>query len=209
MSDKLNLPAIYRPLEIYHPQINKEFYEKSNCSGYQVVRREYFSHSTEPTITFTDSHFLVNMVCLKSFPDIEYIQLLINPSEKKMIIRLCKEVKKDAFRWCTNKQKRKPLQIRSRVFMGKLFDLMDWDSKYRYLCVGKLISSSKEQVFIFDLTTPKIFNRKSSYRTPLHQINWKEQFGTLESLHNDTLHVKHFNNFSIFGIEITNPEERN
>jgi hypothetical protein len=42
--------------------------------GFQVVRREFFAHLNEPSISFNNYKFYVNTACLTKFPDTEYVQ---------------------------------------------------------------------------------------------------------------------------------------
>ena len=38
-----------------------------NYDGYQVVRREFFAHINEPSVTFNNYKFYVNTACLNRF----------------------------------------------------------------------------------------------------------------------------------------------
>ncbi len=51
--------------------------------GYQVVRGEFFAHIYEPSFTFNNYKVSVNTACIKKLPDVEYVQILVNPIEKK------------------------------------------------------------------------------------------------------------------------------
>ncbi|WP_373262258.1 integrase [Hungatella hathewayi] len=185
-------------------------------SGYQVVRGEYFTQRNQPTICIRYEYFYVNTICLRQFPQINYIQILINPQDLKLVIRLCPEIRKDAFRWCSSGKRRIPSHISSSVFLGKLFDLLDWNPNYRYLCTGKSEKSSQEELFVFDLNTPKIYVKiansdgKNS-RTPIYPANWKDQFGVMEPVHKNSLQIERFNGYAILGIidPITNANYTN
>ena len=37
--------------------------------GYQVVRREFFAHTAEPSVTFNNYKFYVNAACLRPVPE--------------------------------------------------------------------------------------------------------------------------------------------
>ena len=39
--------------------------------GYQVVRREFFAHTNEPSITFNNFKVYVNAACLGRFPSVD------------------------------------------------------------------------------------------------------------------------------------------
>ena len=55
--------------------------------GYQVVRGEFFAHTYEPSFTFNSSKVSVNTACIKKLPDTDFVQILVNPDEKKLAVR--------------------------------------------------------------------------------------------------------------------------
>ena len=73
--------------------------------GYQVVRGEFFAHIYEPSFTLNNYKVSVNTACIKKLPDVEYVQILVNPIEKKLAVRPCREEEKDSFRWCSSGKK--------------------------------------------------------------------------------------------------------
>lgn len=56
---------------------------------FQVVRREFFSHISEPSITFNNYKIGLNSACIKRLPQIDYIQFLVNRQTRKLAIRPC------------------------------------------------------------------------------------------------------------------------
>ncbi len=175
--------------------------------GYQVVRGEFFAHTFEPTLTFSDNKIYVNTACVKKLPQIDYVQILVNPEEKKICVRPCMEDAKDSFRWCSATNKRSPKQITCRVFYGKLLALMDWNPKYRYKLLGKLIRSNNELLFVFDLTSAEIFirkitedNREITSRTASYPAEWQHQFGLPVEEHQNLMHINIFEGYTVFGM---------
>ena len=76
---------------------------------YQVVRREFFAHTFEPSITFNNYKVYVNTACLNKFPHADCAQLLINQESRILALRPCAESERDAFSWCnTTGGRRKP-----------------------------------------------------------------------------------------------------
>ena len=59
--------------------------------GFQVVRGEFFSHIYEPSFTLNQNKIAVNMACIRKLPDVEYVQVLVHPEEKMLIIMPCLE----------------------------------------------------------------------------------------------------------------------
>ena len=142
MTNEFNEQQPIPNLEI--PQISPEELDEMDFSydGYQVVRGEFFAHLFEPSITFNNNRVYLNMACIRKFPNIDYVQILVNSEDKKLAVRPCNGEEKDSFLWCT--AKRKPKQISCRVFWGKIASLLDWNESYRYKLLGKLIKSNDE-----------------------------------------------------------------
>lgn len=154
--------------------------------GYQIVHGEFFSHISEPCITFNKCKVSVNSVCVQSLPDVDYVQILVNPEVKKVAIKPCSGMEKDSLRWCRNsKGKKIPRQIICRVFYAKIMSLMKWNPSFRYRIMGKLIQSNIQNIFVFDLNTPEVFFKgtedgtTSSSHTAHYLENWQNQFGIM------------------------------
>ena len=47
--------------------------EQFSLDNYQVVRREFFAHLSEPAVTFYNCKFYVNAACLHRFPGVDYV----------------------------------------------------------------------------------------------------------------------------------------
>ena len=180
-----------------------------NYDGYQVVRGEFFAHVHEPSITFNRCRVSLNTACLNKLPDVEYVQILVNPEDKKLAVRPCTGDEKDSFLWCTTKNdKRKPKQITCRIFFAKIANMMDWNPEYRYKLLGKLIRSDDEYLYIFDLTATEIYQRilkdgekPRTSRTPTFPREWKDQFGLPIEEHRKLLQVNIFEGYTVFGLK--------
>ncbi len=192
------------------PVLETEISEDESFSyeGYQVVRGEFFAHVFEPSFTFSDSKIYVNTACIKKLPMFEYIQILVNPEEKKLAVRPCREEDKDSFRWCSASTKRSPKQITCRIFFAKVITLMGWNPDYRYKLLGKLIRSHDDILFIFDLDSPEVFVRELKEdgksrpsRTPSYPEQWKNQFGVPAVEHSNGFNVSIFDGYAVFSLE--------
>ena len=85
--------------------------EPFSYEGYQVVRGEFFAHIYEPSITFNNCKVSVNTACINRLTSVDYIQFLVNPTERKLVLQPCTEDEKDSFRWCTEKNGKRKLVI--------------------------------------------------------------------------------------------------
>ena len=178
--------------------------------GFQVVRGEFFSHIYEPSFTLNLNKISVNMACIRKLPDVEFVQILVHPEEKNLVIRPCKEEEKDSFRWKTTGKKVMPKQVTCKVFFSKIYALMGWNLDYRYKLLGKLIRSNGELLFVFNLNNPEIYIRvfregekPRVSRTPIYPEEWKNQFGISVEEHRKSLSMNKFSEYTIFGVRET------
>ena len=181
--------------------------EHFSYEGYQVVRGEFFAHLFEPSVTFNDEKVSVNTACINKLPDVDYVQFLVNPIEKKLAVKPCSEEMRDSFCWISEKQgrKRKPKMISCRIFYAKVMNLMGWNPEYRYKILGKLIRTKTDLLFIFDLSSAETFGIRSNgnptaSRSAVYPEEWKNQFGIPVNEHQDTLQVNIFDDYAVFRI---------
>ena len=176
--------------------------------GYQVVRREFFAHTAEPSVTFNNYKFYVNAACLRRFPNVDFVQILVNQERKILAIRPCSEQERDSFAWATpGKGHKKTRQITCRLFFAKVFSLMDWNLDYRYKLLGKVIHANGEWLIAFDLTATEIYQRilkdgtkPRSSRTPVFPEGWQNQFGLPFKEHQKSMQIDIFEGYAVYGI---------
>ena len=176
---------------------------------YQVVRREFFAHTNEPSITFNNFKVYVNAACLSRFPSVDYVQVLVNSDSKILAIRPCREEERDAFSWCVpGSARRKPRQITCRLFFVKVFSLMDWNTDYRYKLLGKVIHANDEYLIAFDLSATEVYQRvfkdgekPKTSRTPVFPEGWQNQFGLPFKEHRNSMQVNIFEGYAVYGIK--------
>ncbi len=169
--------------------------------GYQVVRREFFSHKFDPTLTIRSNGITFNNACISKLEQVVYVQVLINPDTGKLVVRPCDEGARDAVRWCVAREdKRKSRQISCSMFTAKLYDLMGWETLYRYKMQGTRISYQGEQLYVFDLTSTEVFiptvqenadpeakpKKKSVAR---FLTDWRDSFGLPVAEHDASMQV--------------------
>lgn len=175
---------------------------------YQVVRREFFAHLSEPSISFNNLKFYVNAACLSKFPNVDYAQVMVDSEKKLLALRPCDESAKDSFPWCmTSKGKRKPKQITCKLFFAKVVSLMGWNPNYRYKMLGKVIHANGMYLLAFDLTATEVYQRTmiegekpKTSRTPVFPAEWKNQFGLPYYEHEQALQINVFQGYAIYEI---------
>lgn len=197
-------------------QTSKETEESFSYDGYQVVRGEFFAHLFEPSVTLKDEKVSVNAACLRKLPDVEYVQFLVNPEEKKLAVKPCTEDTKDSFCWASigADGKRKPKTISCKIFYAKVMRLMEWNPNHKHKILGKLIKTATDTIFVFDLNSAETFIKKNdngedTSRKAIYPENWQNQFGLPVKEHSDTVLVNIFDNYTVFRIEKNEGENSN
>ena len=160
------------------PLDNDSEEEVVDLAGYQVTKAELFAHTREPAITLWSTKAKFNMACLRRFPGVTHIQVLIHPEQKRLIIRPCTPDTPDCLRWAKGggKAEISNRDLNCKIFAAKVFDLMDWDTQYRYKILGKPASCDGEALFLFKLNDFELFvggRKKDSYLPE----DWRDYFG--------------------------------
>ena len=193
-----------------------EMGEDFNFDEFQVVRREFFAHMREPSISFNNCKFYVNSACLSKFSKYDYAQVLINRNNKILALRPCPEGTKDSFKWCnisSKDGKKKPRPITCKLFFAKIVSLMDWDPNHRYKILGNIIHSNDDYLLAFDLSSTEVYQRTYAEgempkisRIPVFPAEWQDQFGLPYAEHQKSMSINIVDNYAIYSIKDTKPK---
>ena len=134
---------------------------KTLRNGFQVVSAEMFSHVFEPVVRFSRSTISFNSTCVSrlnrlrdrqgqlSMRRTEYVELLLNPVERMMVVRPCTADHPNAIRWADDNGKGKCAG--ASAFCRILFSILGWDENYSYRVPCTVRSKGDEAVLFFDL----------------------------------------------------------
>ena len=162
-----------------------------DLAGFQVTKAELFAHTREPAITIWDSRIKFNMACLRRFPGVTHIQILIHPEQKRLIIRPCDPDAPDSLRWAKGGGE-KELATRDllcKIFAAKVFDLMGWDKQYRYKMLGKPATYNNEVLFLFKLNDFELFVASGKKRASYLPGEWRDYFGVPVEQHEEAYKI--------------------
>lgn len=155
--------------------------EDVSLAGFQVTRAELFSHMREPSISVSGDRIKFSMACLKRFPGVTHIQILVHPEQKRLIIKPCEPDAPDSLRWCSGggEKETKNRDMICRIFAAKLYELMGWNPEYKYKMLGKPAVADNEMLFLFRLTDFEFFvnDGKSKRRKAYLPQEWRDFFG--------------------------------
>ncbi len=184
--------------------------EEVDLKGFQVVRREFFAHTREPSIIFNEGKISVNAACVRKLPEVDYVQILINREKQLLAIKPCDELDLFSFQWVSTKtEKRIPRSVTGRLFHMKVCDMMGWNPNYRYKILGRLCHANGDKLFVFDLKSAETYEKtistengkKKTSRIPVFPHEWKDQFGIPFEEQHQALQVNMFDGFTLFSLK--------
>lgn len=197
MDDVMNRPGL-SDIEV-NKDLEETVVENVNYDGFEVVRREFFSHTFEVSVSFRIDSIMFNTATLKKMPNVRYVQFIVNPEKKKIVIKSCDVDDKDAIRWCQYNErldKRTPKKILCRMFAAKVFDMMDWNIENRYKIQGNILRSQSEILIVFDLNDTEVYTPKRRTEDgrcmkskPYYPEGWRESFGLPVAEHERALDI--------------------
>ena len=190
-----------------------EMDDSFDFDGFQVVRREFFAHIKEPSVSFNNCKFSVNNACISKFPETEFVQVMVNRNTKILALRPCDEGARDSYPWCYySKGRRKPKAITCKLFFAKIVSLMDWNPNYRYKLLGRVIHANGEYLLAFDLTATEVYQKTTTddgkpkaSRTPVFPAGWQDQFGLPFSEHEQSMQINIFDGYAVYAIKDSSP----
>ena len=172
------------------PEDDDRAEELVNLAGYQVTKAELFAHTREPAITIWENRIKFNMACLRRFPGVTHIQLLIHPEQKRLIVRPCDPDAPDSLRWARGGGEKELTNrdLLCKIFAAKVFDLMNWDTQYRYKMMGKPAVCDGEMLYLFKLTDFELFVNGKKTKSYFPE-DWRNFFGTPVEDHEDAYKI--------------------
>ena len=126
--------------------------------GFEITRTEFFGTYSSPTVTFADRKIKFSAECIKKFGAKNYVELLINPVERKFAVRPTDPSNRNGVlisKTCGGRPK--PRDIPSAAFSDTVFSLFGWNTDCKYRMTGVLCEGEGELAYIFDVEDSEAF----------------------------------------------------
>ena len=182
--------------------------EQENLSNYQIVAAGFFAQTREPALTISGNKVGVNAAAARLFPQEDYMEILINPEEKKVAFKPCDEYNIAGYRWAKTKDgKRYATQRTGLPFVLCVCQIMGWNPTHRYHILGrKLRSETNEEILLFDLKAGQEFEKSDADAHGKKQrssilTGWDGIFGPTFGKNHSSLHVDTFDGYTYFSIK--------
>jgi len=170
-------------------RIRRSSFSAFDLEGYQVVRGQFLTARPDcPCISLVNGRITFNTVCMKKFEAIEYVQLLLHPTERKMAIRPCAKEDAHSIKWRPDQDKPLiPKTISCPHFSNALYQIMDWNPDYAYRVRGTWAKRGVDEIIVFPLPNAEpaaymeVVNpdteKTRRKRTTLCPEEWNDSFG--------------------------------
>ena len=103
-------------------------------------------------ISISNQKIAFNSFCLKKFSDVQNVQLLLHPYERKIAIRPCEVTDTYSIHW--RRDETSPITQKNLScphFANALFRIMEWDPDFSYRIIGTWIERDGKQIIVFSL----------------------------------------------------------
>ena len=126
--------------------------------GFEIARSQFFSSSKQIFATFTIKGLNFSLESIHKLNDIDCIEILIHPTQKILVVRKGNPGEKNNVIWCSKATgKTSPKTICGAPFLQAIFELMEWNTDYRYRIRGVRRQNQEEMILIFELNDTEVF----------------------------------------------------
>ena len=135
--------------------------------GFEVTRSEFFDTRNQPSLSFNNKKLLLSKVCVKKFGAKNFVEMLINPIEKKFAVRVThRENRQGVICSKLSEKVYRPREIPAAAFYDSVFEIFGWNTENKYKIIGTLYEQDNEVVYIFSAEDSEAFIK--SYMVPIH-----------------------------------------
>ena len=174
---------------------------------FQHVNPGFFPQNKEPTLTINERTVSVNAAAVRLFPDVDYMEILINEEDQQVGFEPSDELNVRAYKWAREKGgKRYATQRSGQPFVLCICEIMGWDYNKRYKIRGKKVPSDRgEEILLFDLKpghgVPKPAPGEKGNGRPTILTGWDGTFGPAYDEGGGSLHIDKFEKFAVFSLK--------
>ena len=164
-SDTLELP----PAEIPIPIEAGDF----DLRGFEITRSEFFDSNQRPSITFAEKKIKFSTDCVRKFGNNNYVELLINPIEKKFAVRTTTKENRQAV-ICSQLDARKylPKTISASAFSDTIFSIFGWNPECKYRIIGSLYEEGNQIAYSCAHKTNRTHRAFQNHRRFVQAKEW-------------------------------------
>lgn len=131
--------------------------------GFEIARAAFFSSKDKPYMRFSENCLSFSTECVRRFGKDNRVELLVHPTLRKFAIRpTAIENRNNILISNANNLKYCPRTIAASAFYGVMFQLMGWNTDFKYRVYGYPVEGGDGTVYIFDTEDCEAYIRADS-----------------------------------------------
>lgn len=134
---------------------DESFENLDNLSGFEVVQSSLFGRRySGPVMSISPTAILFSVTTHLALDNCECVQILVNPMERKVIVRPVTSRESEAYNWTSGEKKSS--WISCPMLASRIYSIWNLDKDFRYRIQGKTIVFDRKPMILFDFNTPMI-----------------------------------------------------
>lgn len=133
--------------------------------GFEITRSQFFNATNRICMTFSTESLKFSMSCIRKLENSQYIEALIHPTKKMIIVRTVTKERKNAIQWSkiSGDGTIVPRIISGAAFLSTIYTILDWNKDYKYRAIGIRKAIANENILFFDLSEVELFVPQKSF----------------------------------------------
>lgn len=127
--------------------------------GFEVARFQFFQITGMPYVTISAHGIQFNRVCIQKLNETKFVELLIHPIQKVLVVRPAEENTRHSLQWARLSEKGKWMsrKIGGAAFIPTLYQLFSWNIEYKYCIKGVCHRNEENAILLFRWADAEIF----------------------------------------------------
>lgn len=127
--------------------------------GFEVARFQFFQITDMPYVTISAHGIQFNRICIQKLNETKFVELLIHPIQKVLVVRPAEENTRHSLRWArlSGKGKWMSRKIGGAAFIPTLYQLFSWNVEYKYCIKGVCHRNEENAILLFRWADAEIF----------------------------------------------------
>ncbi len=139
--------------------------EELNLNGFQIVKAEMFVHPPrkgEATCSVWPTKIFFSKLCLEMLNNCEFVRIEVNPNTKCLLVVPVSSNDRDGIRWIKGQKDLTIRNMESKAFGTQLYRTWNLDPELNYRAKGRLVSSNKKIMMLFDFSNAEVWKTKKA-----------------------------------------------
>lgn len=131
--------------------------------GFEIAREQFFDNSDKLSITFSSDSINFSVTCIKKLENTQFVEMLIHPLKKLLIIHAADSKNKNAVRWLKLNEKGEYASrpVSGAAYLKTIYELLGWSEDCKYRVRGIRKQNNDESLLIFNLEETELYLPKS------------------------------------------------